>query len=237
MWPLINSLIDWTEHIPQSSFFLKQIVKKTCDIPTFFSLHKILLFFLHKILDLKKHTYRNSNALRLLYYNRMCDSIQKHMNSIINMIGFLNRIKHKHIVMPLGKVFPLRKHLKNKYYFRGVPHYMRSFICDFGCIRLRIVFFKEPILKFIVILGLFIFKFIICKPNFLVPLSLAYNEVYLNLIIISKFCYCDYSLKPFYFCPNSGWNMDSSLNILCRIKNLSFPYVLWSDIPKAFFPF
>ena len=52
----------------------------------------------------------------------------------------------------------------------GGPHYMRSFylrICVYAIENDP--FFIEPILNFMVILGLFICKFVICEPNFFGP--------------------------------------------------------------------
>jgi len=61
----------------------------------------------------------------------------------------------------------------------GSPRYMRSFYLQFCIYAIRKwPFFLEPILKFTVILGLFICEFIICKP-ILESLSLTYNEVHL----------------------------------------------------------
>ena len=59
----------------------------------------------------------------------------------------------------------------------GFVRYNRVFaitvivITEFDCIcELKLGFFKVPIPYFIVIRGLFICKFFICEPNFLVPI-------------------------------------------------------------------
>jgi hypothetical protein len=51
------------------------------------------------------------------------------------------------------------------------PCYMRPCICKFMFMRLRIIFFIEPIHYFLVNIGLFICQFITCETDFMVPIS------------------------------------------------------------------